>query len=576
MFKYAMNFSAILSRTEDSSTTSLFVIIYYIRSFLQFRHTAMLHCLFFWNFSSLLPSSLSLSLFFLNSSFDLRFLCEIHPTRFNHDWLLFSPRSIVDPPVPNHIYSQQTQKNPTLLNQNEKNQLFHEMRREKVEGLERERGRMKRVGKYELGRTIGQGTFAKVKFAIDTETRQSVAVKVLEKSTVLKHKMVHQIKREISIMKIVRHPSIVRLHEVLASKTKIYIILELITGGELFDKIVHQGKLPEIQARKYFQQLIDAIDYCHSKCVFHRDLKPENLLLDSRGNVKVSDFGLSALPQQGVGLLHTTCGTPNYVAPEVLSNEGYDGSAADVWSCGVILFVLMAGFLPFDETDLATLYNKINTAQFSFPSWFSPGAKSLIKRILDPNPKTRIRIEGIRKDAWFSKNYEPVRCEKDEEVSLDDIHAVFNDIEDQYVTEQSTSGEKNGPLLMNAFEMITLSQGLDLSALFDRQQEYVQRQTRFVSRKPAQEIIATIEAIAESMGLKVHTQNYKMRLEGVATNKLGQFAVVLEVYEVAPSLFMTDVRKVAGDTLEYHKFYKRLCSKLENIIWKPTSDVEES
>ncbi|XP_020087878.1 CBL-interacting protein kinase 24 isoform X5 [Ananas comosus] len=418
---------------------------------------------------------------------------------------------------------------------------------------------MRRVGKYEVGRTIGQGTFAKVKFAVNTETRESVAMKILTKSTILKHKMVHQIKREISIMKIVRHPNIVRLHEVLAGRTKIYIILELVNGGELFDKIVHQGKLHESEARRYFQQLVDAIDYCHSKGVFHRDLKPENLLLDSRGNLKVSDFGLSALTQQGVGLLHTTCGTPNYVAPEVLNKQGYDGAAADVWSCGVILYVLMAGFLPFNDVDLPALYRKINAAEFSFPSWFSSGAKSLILRILDPTPSTlllqRIDIEGIRNDTWFKRKYVAVKSGEDEEVNLDDVHAVFNDIEDQYVCEQ-VADDDVGPLMMNAFEMITLSQGLDLSALFDRRQDYVKRQTRFVSRQPANTIIATIEAVAELMGLKVHSQNYKqMRLEGVSSNKMGQFAVVLEVFEVAPSLFMVDVRKVAGDTLEYHRLW---------------------
>ncbi|XP_064943678.1 CBL-interacting protein kinase 24-like isoform X3 [Musa acuminata AAA Group] len=388
--------------------------------------------------------------------------------------------------------------------------------------------RMKKVGKYDVVRTIGQGTFAKVKSAVNTETGEIVAMKVLAKNTILEHRMVHQIKREISIMKIVRHPNIVRLHEVLASTTKIYIILELITGGELYDKIVHQRKLCENESRCFFQQLIDAVDYCHSKGVYHRDLKPENLLLDYEGNLKVSDFGLSALPQKGVGLLHTTCGTPNYVAPEVLNQQGYDGSAADVWSCGVILYVLMAGYLPFNETNLQTLYEKINAAEFTCPAWFSSGAKSLIYRILDPNPKTRINIEGIKNDAWFQINYVAVRHGVEEEVNLDDIDAVFNDIE-----------------------------------------EYVNRQTRFVSRQPAKTIIATIEAVAESIGFKVHSQNYKMRLEGVSTIKMHQLAVVLEVFEVAPSLFMVDVRKVSGDTLEYHKFYKNLCNKLENIIWRP-------
>ncbi|KAJ8431852.1 hypothetical protein Cgig2_023496 [Carnegiea gigantea] len=195
----------------------------------------------------------------------------------------------------------------------------------------------RKVGKYEIGRTVGEGTFAKVKFAVNTETKESVAVKVLAKSTILKHKMVNQIKREISIMKIVRHPYIVRLHEVLASRTKIYIILEFIPGGELFDKIVHRGKLSERESRRYFQQLIDAVSHCHSKGVYHRDLKPENLLLDVHGNLKVSDFGLSALLQEGVDLLKTTCGTPNYAAPEVsFFFENHDDSFCS-YRCSALL-----------------------------------------------------------------------------------------------------------------------------------------------------------------------------------------------------------------------------------------------
>lgn len=433
----------------------------------------------------------------------------------------------------------------------------------------------RKLGKYEVGRTIGEGTFAKVKFARNTETGENVAIKVLAKSTILKHRMVEQIKREISIMKIVRHPCIVRLHEVLASQTKIYIIQEFVTGGELFGKIVHLVRLSEDEARRYFQQLIDAIAHCHSKGVYHRDLKPENLLLDFQGNLKVSDFGLSALPQQGVELLYTTCGTPNYVAPEVLSSRGYDGAAADVWSCGIILYVLMAGYLPFDEADLPTLYTKIKAAEFSCPLWFSPGATSLIRNIIDPNPQTRIKIEGIKRDPWFRKNYIAVRAKADEVVNLDDVRAVFDDIEDAFVSEKSEDSE-SGPLVMNAFEMITLSQGLNLSALFDRRQDYVKRQTRFVSRQPAKVIIETIEAAAESLGLKVYTRDYKTRIEGVTANRAGQFAVVLEVFQVASSLFMVDVRKAAGDTLEYHKFYKTFCTKIDDIIWKPKEGMSNA
>ncbi|KAJ6337673.1 hypothetical protein OIU76_007367 [Salix suchowensis] len=387
---------------------------------------------------------------------------------------------------------------------------------------------IRKVGKYEVGRTIGEGTFAKVKFAQNTETGESVAMKILDRSTIIKHKMVDQIKREISIMKLVRHPYVVRLHEVLASRTKIYIILEFITGGELFDKIVHHGRLSEAEARRYFQQLIDGVDYCHSKGVYHRDLKPENLLLDSQGNLKISDFGLSALPEQGVSLLRTTCGTPNYVAPEVLSHKGYDGAIADVWSCGVILYVLIAGYLPFDELDLTTLYSKIDRAEFSCPSWFPVGAKSLIHRILDPKPETRITVEQIRNDEWFKKDFVPVRLVEYEDVNLDDVNAVFDDPEEQRADEQH-GNEEMSPLILNAFDLITLSQGLNLSTLFDRGQDSLKHQTRFVSKKPANVILSSMEVVAQSMGFKTHIRNFKMRVEGLSADKAGHFSVILEV-----------------------------------------------
>ncbi|CAL9755914.1 unnamed protein product [Musa acuminata subsp. burmannicoides] len=430
---------------------------------------------------------------------------------------------------------------------------------------------LRRVGKYEVGRTIGEGTFAKVKFAQNTETGESVAMKVLDRATIIKHSMVDQIKREISIMKLVRHPYVVRLHEVLASRTKIYIILEFITGGELFDKIIHHGKLSEAESRRYFQQLIDGVQYCHSKGVYHRDLKPENLLLDSQGNLKISDFGLSAMPVQGVSLLRTTCGTPNYVAPEVLSHKGYNGAIADIWSCGVILYVLLAGYLPFDEVDLTTLYSKIEKAEFSCPSWFSIGAKSLLCKILDPNPETRMRIEEIRNDDWFKKNYVPVSEVETEDINLDDVFAAFDDPEQ--ASEQSRN-EELGPLNLNAFDLIILSQGLNLSALFDRRQDYTRHETRFLSCKSARVVLSSMEVVAQSMGFKTHIRNYKMRVEGLTANKATHLSVMIEIFEIAPSFLMVEIQRAAGEAADYLKFNKNFCSKLDDIIWK--SAIEKS
>ncbi|XP_048330841.2 CBL-interacting serine/threonine-protein kinase 23 isoform X3 [Ziziphus jujuba] len=414
-------------------------------------------------------------------------------------------------------------------------------------------GSRTRVGKYELGRTLGEGNFAKVKFARNVETNDNVAIKILDKDKLLKHKMIGQIKREISTMKLIRHPNVIRMYE--ASK----------------------GRLKEDEARKYFQQLICAVDYCHSRGVCHRDLKPENLLLDANGTLKVSDFGLSALPQQvrEDGLLHTTCGTPNYVAPEVINNKGYDGAKADLWSCGVILFVLMAGYLPFEESNLMALYKKIFKADFTCPPWFSTSAKKLIKRILDPNPETRITIAEVIENEWFKKGYKPPRFEQTD-INLDDVDAIFNESVDSrnLVVERREEGSV-APVTMNAFELISKSQGLNLSSLFEKQMGLVKRETRFTSKCPANEIISKIEETAAPLGFDVKKNNFKMKLQGEKTGRKGHLSVATEIFEVAPSLYMVELRKSGGDTLEFHKFYKNLSTGLKDIVWKTTDESKE-
>ncbi|XP_058098529.1 CBL-interacting serine/threonine-protein kinase 23-like isoform X1 [Magnolia sinica] len=434
-------------------------------------------------------------------------------------------------------------------------------------------GRLK-VGRYELGRTLGEGTFAKVKFARNVELGENVAIKIIDKDKILRHEMIGQIKREISTMKLIKHPNVIQMYEVMASKTKIYIVLEFVTGGELFDRIARHGKMKEDEARKYFQQLIDAVDYCHSRGVFHRDLKPENLLLDSSGVLKVSDFGLSALPQQvrEDGLLHTTCGTPNYVAPEVINNKGYDGAKADLWSCGVILFVLMAGYLPFEESNLMTLYKKITKADFTLPSWFSSSAKKLIKRILDPNPSTRITIPEVIENEWFRKGYKPASFESSDDTNLDDVHAIFDESGEPENLVVETREER--PMIMNAFQLISTSQGLNLSTLFEKEMGIVKRETRFTSKCPANEIIAKIEEAAMPLGFNVKKDKYKMKLHGSKSGRKGHLSIATEVFEVAPSLCMVELRKSGGDTLEFHKFYKNISTGLKDIVWKSGGEAE--
>lgn len=427
-----------------------------------------------------------------------------------------------------------------------------------------------RVGRYELGRTLGEGNFAKVKHARNIDTGKHVAIKILDKEKIYKDNMVEQIKREISTMKLASHPNVVQLYEVMASKSKIYFVMEYVTGGELFNKINREKRLKEDEARKYFQQLINAVDYCHSRGVYHRDLKPENLLLDSMGNLRISDFGLSALPQQcrEDGLLHTTCGTPNYVAPEVIVSRGYDGAKADLWSCGVILFVLMAGYLPFDDKNLINLYKKIYKAEFSFPDWFSSGAKRLITKILTPNPKHRITITQILQDSWFRKCYKPLKHPVFQNVNLDDVDAVFGESEVELVTERKDSK----PTLLNAFELISLNKGLNLSGLFENKLE-LKQESRFTSKHPAPEIISKMEETAKPLGFNVQTRDYKMKLQQMETGRKGHLSIATEVFEVAPSLYMVEVRKAGGDTLEYHKFYKNFSAGLKDIVWKSEVDM---
>jgi carbon catabolite-derepressing protein kinase len=173
-------------------------------------------------------------------------------------------------------------------------------------------------------------------------------------------------------------------------------------GGELFDYIVSNGRLGEDKARKFFQQIVAAVEYCHRHKIVHRDLKPENLLLDDQYFVKIADFGLSNIMTDG-NFLKTSCGSPNYAAPEVISGKLYAGPEVDVWSCGVILYVLLVGRLPFDDEYIPTLFKKIAAGNYNIPSYLSPGAVSLIKRMLMVNPVHRITVAEIRQDPWFTK-----------------------------------------------------------------------------------------------------------------------------------------------------------------------------
>jgi len=232
-----------------------------------------------------------------------------------------------------------------------------------------------------------------------------VAIKILEKKKIIEQLDVERVSRELKILKMVRHPHIIQLYEVyplhfhlntlqkiIETKTTLYLILEYASGGELFEHIVKQGKIKEKKAAKFLQQLISGVEYLHKLNIVHRDLKPENLLLDEDCNIKIGDFGLSNFYEPGT-LLKTACGSPCYAAPEMIAGKSYHGIKIDIWSCGVIFFALLAGYLPFEDPNTKKLYDKILIGDYEIPKRISQNARDLIERILNVLPRRRFSIE---------------------------------------------------------------------------------------------------------------------------------------------------------------------------------------
>ncbi|KAG2249723.1 hypothetical protein Bca52824_089351 [Brassica carinata] len=361
-------------------------------------------------------------------------------------------------------------------------------------------------GRYELGRLLGHGTFAKVYHARNVATGKSVAMKVVGKK-VVRVGMVEQIKREISVMRMVKHPNIVELHEVMASKSRSTSPWSSCVAAS------SAGFTTEISSRRI--------------CCSTR--KGTSRLLTS-----VSAFA-EHLKQDG--LLHTTCGTPAYVAPEVILKKGYDGAKADLWSCGVILFVLLAGYLPFQDDNLVNMYRKIYRGDFKCPGWLSSDARRLVTKLLDPNPNTRITIDKVMDSHWFKKSSTRSRNEP---------VVAATEAEDLDVSVHKSKEETE---TLNAFHIIALSEG------------------------PASSVISSLEEAAK-VGNKfdVRKSECRVRIEGKQNGRKGKLAVEAEIFAVAPSFVVVEVKKDHGDTLEYNNFCSTaLRPALKDIFWTSTT-----
>ncbi|KAI6225728.1 5'-AMP-activated protein kinase catalytic subunit alpha-2 [Aphelenchoides besseyi] len=313
-----------------------------------------------------------------------------------------------------------------------------------------------KIGRYVLKETLGVGTFGKVKVGIHEATGCKVAIKVLNRQKIKTLDVVGKIRREIQNLSLFKHPHIIRLYQVISTPTDIFMIMEYVSGGELFEYIVKHGKLKPNEARNFFQQIISGVDYCHRHMVVHRDLKPENLLLDDKNRVKIADFGLSNIMIDG-DFLRTSCGSPNYAAPEVISGKLYAGPEVDVWSCGVILYALLCGTLPFDDEHVPSLFRHknqryaisfmcfigfISTAGiFVIPPDLSSDVVNLLLHMLQVDPMKRATIKDVINHEWFRVNlpaylFPPVN---EGDASIIDIDAL-HDVSVRYkVTEQDVT-----------------------------------------------------------------------------------------------------------------------------------------
>lgn len=260
------------------------------------------------------------------------------------------------------------------------------------------------IGKYKLLKTIGKGNFAKVKLAKHVPTNKEVAIKIIDK-TQLNPSSLQKLYREVRIMKMLDHPNIVKLFQVIETEKTLYLVMEYASGGEVFDYLVAHGKMKEKEARAKFRQIVSAVQYCHQKRIIHRDLKAENLLLDSEMNIKIADFGFSNEFTPG-SKLDTFCGSPPYAAPELFQGRKYDGPEVDVWSLGVILYTLVSGSLPFDGATLKELRERVLRGKYRIPFYMSTDCEVLLKKFLVLNPSKRASLETIMKDKWMNMGYE--------------------------------------------------------------------------------------------------------------------------------------------------------------------------
>uniref|UniRef100_A0AC35TRR1 Non-specific serine/threonine protein kinase n=1 Tax=Rhabditophanes sp. KR3021 TaxID=114890 RepID=A0AC35TRR1_9BILA len=326
-----------------------------------------------------------------------------------------------------------------------------------------------KIGPYILMETIGKGSFATVKLGVYEGTNNKVAVKILNREKIKSLDVVGKLKKEITNMRLIKHPHVITLYQVMSTPSDIFMFMEYVSGGELFEYIVSHGRLKVPEARRLFQQLISGVDYCHRQKVVHRDIKPENILIDSCRNLKIADFGLSSNLLDGC-FLRTSCGSLNYSSPELISGKLYAGAELDIWSCAVTCYAMLCGCLPFDDENSAILMKKIKSGIFPTPDYLEKNAVKLLLHMLQVDPMKRATVKDIIQHEWFKKDlpaylFPPINESEASIIDIDAVREVCNkyDVIEEEVTSALLGDDAHNQLSI-AYYLFVDNKRVDTSA----------------------------------------------------------------------------------------------------------------
>jgi len=467
---------------------------------------------------------------------------------------------------------------------------------------------VKKFGHYIVKETLGEGGFSKVKLGVDENTGEKVALKLLKNKSQLTKSARNQVEQEIAAMSQIDHVNVLRLKEVdwecIYTKKNgkkqnvILIVLELAPGGELFEFLSYTGFFEESIARTYFHQLIAGVEFCHAKGIVHRDLKPENLLLDAQFTLKLADFGFSNIVCTTHKLMFTECGTPGYTAPEIHKGKGYDGFKVDLWACGVILFIMLAGFPPFQKATLSDwwfhkLYNNKHALFWQAHSrnaYFSEQTKDFTNKLLSIDPEKRLSISEMKKHPWWKGPTIPKTSLLAElnkrKVTIDQVKKEKKNREKEALQSDGvTRGHAvpsvdddlppSPPKLSFKHQIYDIpTRDVTNNLVFEESKEgrpltldtFIVRYTRFASSASPTKIVDRISEVIHTMGGKTAAKDhFKVKAQ------FGGITFVVQVF-ADPSNeknLVADFRKKTGSGIEFRGLYQEIRAQLSDIVLQP-------